>query len=79
MFNTNKEDDLAKIISQTSFDARAKKQREKYCVRDYSGDVFELTSDMLVKDHYFDPNDKDSLSATAECILRKYEKLLSIK
>ena len=78
MFKFNKEDELAKTIRQTSFEAKAKKQKEKYCIRDYSGDVYELTSEMLVKDRYFDPKEKEELSAVAECILRKYEKLLSI-
>lgn len=73
------EDEMTKTIRQSIIETKAQKNKDKYCIRDFSGEVFELTPDMLVKEHYFNPLEKESLSAVAECILRKYEKILSIK
>jgi hypothetical protein len=51
---------------------------QKHCVRDYSGEVFELTEDMLVRTPQTDIDPKEEYAAVAECILRKYDKLLSL-
>ncbi len=50
----------------------------KACVRDYSGDIFELTADMLANEHEFNQNQASELAGIAECILQKYSKLLSL-
>lgn len=55
-----------------------KNKGSKNCIRDFSGDIFELTADMLVKDRIFDVAQAKELSGIAECILQKYAKLLSI-
>lgn len=54
-----------------------KNKSNKHCIRDFSGDIFELTADMLVKDRIFDITQAKELSGIAECILQKYAKLLS--
>lgn len=56
-----------------------KSKSAKHCIRDFSGDIFELTADMLVKDRMFDVAQSKELSGIAECILQKYSKLLSVK
>lgn len=50
----------------------------KHCIKDFSGEVFELTEDMLVKDRLFDEKQAKEYSGIAECILKKYDKLLSL-
>ena len=56
-----------------------KNKGKKNCIKDFSGNVFELTADMLVKDRMFDIAQAKELSGIAECILQKYAKLLSAK
>lgn len=56
-----------------------KSKSAKHCIRDFSGDIFELTADMLVKDRIFDITQAKELTGIAECILQKYAKLLTIK
>lgn len=56
-----------------------KAKSNKTCLRDYSGDVFELTSDMLANEYAFNQNQASELAGIAECILQKYSKLLSLK
>lgn len=79
MFKQRKQEDITDQIRQSIIDTKAKKNKDKYCLKDFSGEVFELTSDMLVKERYFDKEEKSELEGIAECILRKYEKILSIK
>jgi hypothetical protein len=50
----------------------------KHCLKDFSGEVFELTADMLVKEHSFNKEEAKELSGVAECILHKYAKLLAL-
>jgi len=50
----------------------------KHCIKDFSGEVFELTEEMLVKDRLFDEKEAKEYSGVAECILKKYDKLLSL-
>lgn len=50
----------------------------KHCIKDFSGEVFELTSEMLVTKGRLDKKQAKELSKTAECILQKYAKLLSV-
>lgn len=56
-----------------------KNKGNKNCVKDFSGDIFELTADMLVKDRMFNIAQAKELSGIAECILQKYAKLLTVK
>ena len=75
MTHNNEIDDTTELLRQSIIYNKGSKNFTK----DYSGDVFELTSDMLVKDSYFDKEEAKELSGVAEGILRKYEKILSIK
>lgn len=50
----------------------------KHCIRDFSGDIFELTAEMLVGEYKYSYEQKKELAGIAECILRKYSKLLSL-
>ena len=50
----------------------------KFCTKDFSGDVFELTQEMLIEGSFFDLTQARELSGIAECILQKYAKLLSL-
>ncbi|MBR5154726.1 MAG: hypothetical protein IKW58_03275 [Alphaproteobacteria bacterium] len=79
MLKRNTPDETTEMIRQSVLETKVKKQKDKYCVRDFSGDIFELTTDMLVKEHYFNKEENSDLAGVAECILRKYEKLLSVK
>ncbi|MBR2273821.1 MAG: hypothetical protein IJ864_03195 [Alphaproteobacteria bacterium] len=56
-----------------------KSKSGKHCIRDFSGDIFELTADMLVKDRLFNIKQAKELSGIAENILQKYARLLSVK
>ena len=72
----NKEiDETTELVRQSIIT----KKGSKNCIKDYSGEVFELTSDMLVKDSYYDKKEAKKLSGIAEGILRKYAKVLSYK
>jgi hypothetical protein len=79
MRKDNQTDEITKIVRQSVVDSKCKKQKEKHCLKDFSGEIFELTTDMLVEEHYFNKEEKSELAGVAECILRKYEKILSIK
>lgn len=79
MFKKSKTEELTEEIRNSAFASKVEKQKEKNCIRDYSGYVFELTSEMLVEERSFDSTEKNNLHGIAECILRKYEKLLSSK
>ncbi len=72
-------DEMAITLSQSVIDTKVLKQKKKHCIRDFSGSIFELTEDMLIQEHCFNKEEETDLAGTAECILRKYEKLLSIK
>lgn len=77
---TNDEiDDMTELLRQSVIDTKVLKQKEKHCIRDFSGAIFELTESMMVKEHCFNKKEETDLAGVAECILRKYEKLLSIK
>lgn len=67
-------DETTELLRQSVIASKSK----KFCVKDFSGDVFELTSDMLVKDRKFDKKTAGKMSEIAECILQKYAKLLSL-
>jgi len=67
-------DETIELVRQSIITNKSK----KHCVKDFSGDVFELTADMLVKDRSFDKAEGKKLSETAECILQKYAKILSV-
>ena len=72
MVNSNSDMD---IIRQSIVEAKS----NKTCLRDYNGDVFELTSEMLANEYEFNQNQASELAGIAECILQKYSKLLSLK
>lgn len=72
-----KEEDIDKTteeLRQSVIDTKS----NKYCIRDFSGDVFELTPEMLVGEYKYSQEQKKELAGIAECILRKYSKLLSL-
>ncbi|MBQ8751180.1 MAG: hypothetical protein IJZ30_06060 [Alphaproteobacteria bacterium] len=71
--------EVTETIRQSIIDTKVLKQKKKHCIRDFSGSVFELTEDMLVQEHCFNKEEETDLAGTAECILRKYEKLLTAK
>ena len=79
MLKQNKEENITEKIRQSVIETKAKKNKDKYCIKDFSGEVFELTAEMLVKERYFDNETKNQLDGIAECILRKYEKILATK
>lgn len=70
----NEIDEATRLLRQTIIE----EHNNKYCLKDFSGEVFELTEDMLVKDRLFDKKSAKEYSGTAECILQKYAKLLSV-
>lgn len=67
-------DDATATLRQSVIEAKS----NRHCLRDFSGEVFELTPDMLVSKNSFNPEEKSELAGVAECILHKYAKLLSI-
>ena len=67
-------DETTETVRQSIITAKGK----KHCLKDFSGDVFELTSEMLVAKGGLDKKQIKELSKTAECILQKYAKLLSV-
>lgn len=67
-------DDVTEMLRQSVIETKSK----KHCIRDFSGDVFELTSDMLVGEKKRPSDNNCDFSGTAECILHKYAKLLSV-
>lgn len=67
-------DETTELLRQSIIAEKGK----KHCIKDFSGEIFELTADMLVKDRRFDKENAKELSGIAECILQKYEKLLSL-
>ncbi|MBP5698030.1 MAG: hypothetical protein J6W96_00705 [Alphaproteobacteria bacterium] len=71
------QDQIDKVTEQIR-QSIIKTKSEKHCIRDFSGDIFELTEEMLVKDRNFDVNQAKELSGIAEGILQKYAKLLSV-
>jgi hypothetical protein len=79
MRKDNQTDEITNMVRQSVVDSKCKKQKEKHCLKDFSGEIFELTADMLVEEHYFNKEEKSELAGVAECILRKYEKILSVK
>lgn len=74
MAKTDEFEDVTATVRQSII---ARKAQKSY-VRDYSGDVFELTSDMLVNEYKFNKEESGELAGVAECILQKYSKLLSL-
>lgn len=74
----NKETEIDQVTEEIR-QSIIKNKGNKHCIRDFSGDVFELTADMLVKDRIFDITQAKELSGIAECILQKYAKLLAAK
>ena len=67
-------DDATATLRQSVIEAKS----NRHYLRDFSGEVFELTPDMLVSENSFNPEEKSELAGVAECILHKYAKLLSI-
>lgn len=74
MEHSDKINDATEMIRQSIIETKA----QKSYVRDYTGEVFELTSDMLVNEYKFNQNEVGELAGIAECILQKYSKLLSL-
>ncbi len=74
MAKPDKDMDVTDMVRQSIVETKAKKSY----VRDYSGEVFELTSDMLVDEYKFNQNESGELAGVAQCILQKYAKLLSL-
>lgn len=74
MTQANKIDDVTDMVRQSIVETKA----QKSYIRDYTGEVFELTSDMLVNEYKFNQNEASELAGVAECILQKYSKLLSL-
>lgn len=70
----NQIDETTETIRQSIIETKGK----KFCIKDFDGDVFELTSDMLVEGSFFDLTQARELSGIAECILQKYAKMLSM-
>lgn len=75
MIKSEKNEDITETVRQSIIEKKA----QKSYIRDYSGDVFELTSDMLVNEYKFNKTEASELAGIAECILQKYAKLLSLK
>lgn len=67
-------DEATETLRQSIITAKGK----KHCLKDFSGDIFELTPEMLVAKGGLDKKQIKELSKTAECILQKYAKLLSV-
>ena len=67
-------DEAIEEIRQSIIDVKS----GKHCLKDFGGDVFELTADMLVGEYKYYREQKKELAGIAECILRKYSKLLSL-
>lgn len=74
MAQSNKFDDVTDMVRQSIIETKA----QKSYVRDYTGEVFELTPDMLVNEYKFNQSEASELAGVAECILQKYSKLLSL-
>lgn len=74
MTRSDKLEDMTEMVRRSIIEKKA----QKNYVRDYSGDVFELTSDMLVNEYKFNKSEVGELAGIAECILQKYAKLLSV-
>ncbi len=70
----NTDDNITEFVRQSIVQNKGNKD----CIRDFSGDVFELTSDMRIKDYYFDQDNKPEINGIAESILHKYARLLCI-
>ena len=67
-------DEATEEIRQSIVDVKG----NKHCLKDFSGDVFELTAEMLVGEYKYSQEQKKEIAGIAECILRKYSKLLSL-
>ena len=67
-------DEATEEIRQSVLEAKS----GKHCIKDFSGDIFELTAEMLVGEYKYYHEQKKELAGVAECILRKYSKLLSL-
>lgn len=72
MVKSPKIDETTELVRQSIIEAKGKKNR----IKDFDGEVFELTTDMFVGEYKFDQEQKKELAGIAECILRKYSKLL---
>lgn len=72
MVNSKKIDETTEILRQSIIETKGKKN----CIKDFDGDIFELTTDMFVGEYKFDQEQKKELAGVAECILRKYSKQL---
>lgn len=67
-------DEATELLRQSIISNKA----ERNCIRDYTGEIFELTEAMLVQDRLFDKNKEKDLAGIAECILQRYAKILSV-
>lgn len=67
-------DEITEVVRQSVIETKSK----KHCVRDFTGEVFELTPEMRIQGRSFDKEETSELAGVAECILRKYAKLLCI-
>ena len=67
-------DETTELLRQSIISSKA----EKNYIRDYTGEIFELTEAMLVQDRLFDKKKEKDLAGIAECILQRYAKILSV-
>jgi len=72
-------EETTEILRQSALETKSRRRKEKYCLRDFSGEVFELTEDMLRDARSFNQEEQTELAGVAEKILQKYAKLLKIK
>lgn len=71
-------DEAMQELRQSVIETKGRRHQEKYCVRDFSGEIFELTADMLVNNGNYNTGEQKEFMEVAECILNKYSKRLSI-
>ena len=67
-------DETIELVRQSIITTKSK----RHCLKDFSGEIFELTPNMLIKERNINSEETKELSGVAECILRKYEKLLAL-
>ena len=73
MVKSEEIDETTEAVRQSIIQTKGKKNS----IKDFDGDVFELTTDMFVGEYRFDQEQKKELAGVAECILRKYSKLFN--
>ncbi len=51
--------------------------KKQNCIRDFGSEVFELTADMIIEERTFNAKEQSQHAGIAECILRKYDKVIA--